>query len=144
MFNTLKIELLDENAMPYKKHKSDAGLDLRNASGSIEAKSGESFIINTGVKIAIPKGFFGLVVPRSSKGIQGLELDNTVGIIDSDYRGEIRLFCTNVSSNTLLIEEYERVAQLVIIPCFLPKIKVVKSLSKTKRGSGGFGSTGEK
>ena len=98
-------------------------------------------IIGTGIFCEIPPGWVGMVVPRSSLGAKGFKLCNTVGVIDSDYRGEILLKFTG-----FVPELGERVAQLVIVPCWqgaAEQMVSINDLSSTARGTGGFGSTGK-
>jgi len=99
--------------------------------------------IKTDIKVEIPDGHFGMLCPRSSMGKRGLSLANTIGIIDSDYRGEIICLIRNNNSHSETVKANDRIAQLVIVPYISPKIEVVRELSETDRGTGGFGSTGE-
>jgi len=139
----LKIKLDTPQCEPYKKHHYDAGFDLKDKNGTT-IRPYEEKHIHTGVYAEIPEGYVGLVFPRSSMGKNGLVLLNTVGVIDSHYRGEIIVMAKNINSNNkLLIDQYERFAQLVIVPVFLPTIEIVEKLSSTERGTGGFGSTGK-
>lgn len=101
-------------------------------------RNGET--IGTGIYCEIPPGWVGMVVPRSSLGAKGFKLKNTVGVIDSDYRGEIKL-----KFEGYVPELGERVAQLVIVPCWqggATQMVSIDDLSTTDRGTGGFGSTG--
>ena len=92
----------------------------------------------------IPRGYAGLVFARSSMGAKrGLAPANKVGVIDSDYRGELRVVLYNHSGETQSIEPGERVAQLLIVPVFTPGFQETEKLSETDRGAGGFGSTGK-
>ena len=100
-------------------------------------------LVNTGLKVAIPKGYAGLLLPRSSLGLKkGLMLMNSVGLIDSDYRGEIMCMFYNTRSEMVTITPEERVAQLVVVPVLTLDWVVVDDLDSTERGEGGFGSTG--
>ncbi len=116
---------------PTRGTPSSAGLDLG-------VTSIDKNIVHTGTYVAIPEGNFGMVLPRSSLGAKGLFLMNTVGIIDSDYRGEILL---NIAG--YLPEVGERIAQLVIVPYVHVDPIEVTALDATERGAGGFGSTGK-
>lgn len=119
-----------------------AGLDLRSV-GKILIEPGETVKISTGIAISIPHGYVGLLFVRSSIGIKrGLTLANCVGVIDSDYRGEILGALTNTSDKIQIIEANERVVQLVVVPCLLDNVEIVEKLDETDRGEGGFGSTG--
>ena len=123
-----------------------AGLDLR-ASVSIALRKGETYDLHTGVHVEIPDGHFGMLVPRSSTGKKGLRLLNTIGIIDSDYRGEIVVCCENVRDDDLVVEQGDRIAQLVILPyakVSLSRVSSIEELTQTQRGGAGFGSTGVK
>ena len=116
---------------PTRGTPDSAGLDLRVA--SIDRN-----IVHTGLCVAIPEGNFGMIVPRSSLGAKGLFLMNTVGIIDSDYRGEILL---HIAGYVPVVGE--RIAQLVIVPYVHVDPIEVTALDTTERGDGGFGSTGK-
>ena len=108
-------------------------------------KPGESCIFPTGIAIEIDDPMYvGLVFARSGLSIKhGITLSNAVGVIDSDYRGEIAVSLYNTSLVPYKVEPFERVAQLVIMPIITPKILEVDALNDTSRGSGGFGSTGK-
>lgn len=121
-----------------------AGLDLHSPY-NISLSYDEGTVLDLGLYVQIPEGYVGLVVPRSSLGRAGLSLDNTIGVIDSDYRGEVRLLIRNSDPQTLDIYEGQRIAQLIIVPYFMRKPQRVmfkENLSETDRGTGGFGSTG--
>lgn len=107
-----------------------------------------TFKIGTGIKLHIGSAstglsLVGLVYPRSSLGKRGLMLQNTVGVIDSDYQGEIILLCRNMHKQILTLDPLERVAQLVIMPVFKTELVMVEQFEETARGAGGFGSTGK-
>ncbi len=105
---------------------------------------GQTVFIPTGLAMEIPAGFAGLIYARSSLGTKrGLAPANKVGVIDSDYRGEIMVALHNHGSSVQTVENSERIAQLVIAPVFTPGFTEVESLSGTQRGAGGFGSTGK-
>ncbi len=137
----LKIVCDNEKCIPIKKHDTDAGYDLIANRGTRAIPAGATLQVKTGVRVAIPKGYAGLVVPRSSLGIKGANLANTVGVIDSDYRGEIIVHMRNTGTKSVVIAEGERFAQLLLIPVALPDLEIVESLDDTVRGEGGFGST---
>jgi len=103
-------------------------------------------LIPTGVSIAIPSGYCGLILPRSGTAHKkGLSLSNSPGLIDCDYRGEILLSCQNTTkSSTILIHHGDRIAQLLIIPALNAELREVDYLDETARGAEGFGSSGEK
>jgi dUTP pyrophosphatase len=132
----------NDNCLPYKKHGTDAGFDLRSNMEFFDIYPYEFKQIYTGVKVAIPPGYMGMIVPRSGLGSKGFTLRNTIGIIDSDYRGEIILMVTNNSKTPISIRKYDRVAQLIFVPVLLPTLNLVDELDDTSRGEGGFGHTG--
>ena len=106
----------------------------------------QTLLIPTGLAIYIEdKRYAGLIMPRSGLGHKhGIVLGNTVGLIDSDYQGELKISCLNRSENSFVIEPGLRLAQLVIMPVSTPQWKVVTDFEKTERGEGGFGHTGKK
>ena len=106
---------------------------------------GETRLVHTGLSFEIPEGCVGLIFARSGLASKrGLAPANKVGVIDSDYRGEIIIGLVNHFEESYVIEPGDRVAQLVIMPVFTPETEVVSELSGTVRGEGGFGSTGRK
>ena len=121
-----------------------AGIDLYNNGNDIHlSRNGSTAMINTLTSVEIPEGFVGLVFPRSSYGVKGMRLRNSTGVIDSDYRGHIKVFLTKDGNDSLTIKKGDRFAQMVIVPCLLYDIELVEELSDTERGMGGFGSTGK-
>ncbi len=121
-----------------------AGIDLATPTGeTIIIEPGEFAKIKLGISIEIPDGCFGAIYPRSGLATkQGLVIKNTVGIIDSDYRGEVMVCLHNTSDYVQTIEPGSRVAQMIIQPYVKVNIVEVNSLTDTKRGNGGFGHTG--
>lgn len=140
--NILKIKT-DEKTPAYATEHS-AGIDLYcKTDKEIIIKAKETVKIHTGLFVEIPEGYFGAVYPRSSTGVKKqLMLANTVGIIDSDYRGELMIFFYNYGEKDQTIENGDRLAQLVIQPYLKCEIKKVDELAVSERGDGGFGSTG--
>lgn len=127
---------------PTRAHATDAGLDLYVPEGqSCLVRSGAVYTIDLGIRVAIPDGYYGHLTLRSSAGKKGLIIPNGVGIIDSDYRGNLKLLVSALAEPTL-IPAGERVCQLVILP--LPPVDVEVGVvdTDTDRGQGGFGSTG--
>jgi len=122
-----------------------AGADLYAClEEAVTIQPGEAAWIPTGIALEVPKGCAGLVYARSSMGVKrGLAPANKVGVIDSDYRGEIRVVLLNHSKTPQTVEPGERVAQFVITPVLTPVYTEVDTLSDTDRGTGGFGSTGK-
>lgn len=138
----VKIKKLVENAViPHYAKNGDAGLDL--TATSIEQK-GDKAIYHCGLAFEIPQGHFGLVVPRSSNAKKDLLLTNSVGIIDSGYRGEVTaVFQKTRLLYTDLYNVGDRFAQLIILPYPQIEFEEVEELSKTERGIGGYGSSGK-
>jgi dUTP pyrophosphatase len=131
----------DINLMPSRAHATDAGADLKAAEAyTIRPHTAE--LVDTGVRVAVPHGYFGLLVSRSGHGKQRISLANRVGIIDSDYRGNIMVRLENLGDNDFVINRLDRIAQLIIIPCLLPDFVLSDTLDETERGENGFGSTG--
>jgi dUTP pyrophosphatase len=138
---SIKVKLADPKAMPLRAHDTDAGADLYCTTTSA-IFPGDSMLLDTGVAIQIPVGYVGLVLPRSSHGKIRVSLANTVGVIDSSYRGNIKLLLVNEGVKPYIITAYDtRIAQLVITPIVLAQFTAVDSLEDTERGTGGFGST---
>ena len=131
---------LDFGAMlPKRAHATDAGFDLYSPVAMM-IPAGGSAIINTGVHVAIPKGYAGLIVSKSGLNINhGIVSD---GLIDSGYTGAIHVKLYNLSTDSYLITAGDKISQIVFIPIAEPKLSEVDSLDETERGEGGFGSTG--
>jgi dUTP pyrophosphatase len=139
----LKIKVSDPKLKPERQHSTDAGLDLKTATG-FTIPPERQITVSTGVSVAIPVGFVGLVMIRSGVAKNhGLTLINGVGVIDSEYRGEIHLPLINSGFTTASIGRGDRIAQLLIVPVELPDIVLVDELDETERGSDGLGSTGK-
>ena len=141
---TLEIKKLDERAIiPTYGTIDSAGADLYALlDEEMLIEPGETKIIPTGLSMAIPKGYVGLIYARSSLGTKrGLAPANKVGVIDADYRGEVKVVLYNQSKETQKIDPKERIAQIVITPYMQVKFMEVDELSETERGTGGFGST---
>ena len=121
-----------------------AGLDLVCASDApVRLMTGERLAVPTGLAIAIPPGFEGQVRPRSGLALEsGVTVVNAPGTIDADYRGELKVLLVNLGAEPVTLEPGQRIAQLVIAPVERVVISEVEELSHTRRGSGGFGSTG--
>lgn len=130
---------------PERAHSTDAGVDLR-CNEDWELAPGESHLFDTGVSVAIPNGFVGLVFNRSSQGKVNVQITNGVGVIDSSYRGNIKVMLRNTDTiNYYIVEAYKtRIAQLVLMPIILPEFVPYTGDDwfNTDRGIGGFGSTG--
>lgn len=146
--SVLKIKKLRENArIPLRATEGSAGMDLYACiDEGVEIKPHEIALIPTGIAIALESPqYVALVYARSGLAIKhGIAPANGVGVIDSDYRGEVCVGLVNQTEVPFVIEPGERVAQLVVAPVDLPQIEVVDTLDDTDRGAGGFGSTGRR
>lgn len=143
----VKFTKLDKSAtVPVYGTPFAAGADLRALSDkNIKIEPGETVFVHTGLAMQIPDGLVGLIYARSGLASKrGLAPANCVGVIDSDYRGEIMVALHNYSNVAAEIEPNERVAQLVIAPYIAAEFEEVENLDDTSRGAGGFGSTGKK
>ena len=132
--------------LPKYETDGSSGLDLAAClDNDIEIKPGRSEIIPTGLAIAIPKNFEIQIRPRSGLAAKNqISVLNTPGTIDADYRGELKVILINLGEKSFMVENGLRIAQMVLCPVVKAKLKEVESLEDTKRGLGGFGSTGVK
>ena len=141
----MKLSLLKldrELPTPKRAHPDDAGLDL-HARNPLELDPGQRSTVDTGVALAIPPGYAGLLLPRSGLASRyGIGVVNGPGLIDAGYRGEIRVVLVNLGERRVSIARGDRIAQLLIVPIALPQIEIVETLDATERGPGGFGSSG--
>ncbi|MGI5904968.1 MAG: dUTP diphosphatase [Candidatus Pararuminococcus gallinarum] len=143
---SLRIKKLEEGAkIPFRATLHSAGIDLYALlKEPVEIGSHEICQIHTGIACEIPIGFAGFVFARSSLGIKhGVTPANCVGVIDSDYRGEIIVGLINQLDTPFIVQPGDRIAQLIIMPVMTPDIEEVEELTPTRRGTGGFGSTGK-
>lgn len=130
--------------LPSYATAGSAGLDLR-AAEAFTLRPGERALVPTGIAIALPKGFEAQVRPRSGLAVKhGVTVLNAPGTIDADYRGEIKVPMINHGSEEFAIARGDRIAQMVIAPLTIATLIEVDSLEETERGSGGFGSSGQK
>lgn len=127
----------------HKGSEKSAAIDLK-AGVLNHIKPGDTFLFPTGLYVEIPEGHVGLIVARSGLGTKGLVLSNQVGVIDSDYRGEVKVGLYNRSGKVAYIDRGERIAQMMIVKLPTVQYQEVEELSETERGEGGFGSTGVK
>ncbi|NAS31670.1 dUTP diphosphatase [Flavobacteriaceae bacterium R38] len=143
---TIKIINTSDHSLPAYETEASAGMDLRaNITDSITLKPLERAIIKTGLFIELPIGYEAQVRPRSGLAAKkGITVLNAPGTIDADYRGEIGVILVNLSNETFVVENGERIAQLVIAKHERAIFEEVEALSATERGAGGFGSTGTK
>lgn len=141
----IKIKKLKNDAViPTKGSPFAAGSDLYSAEDDLVIEAGKTAMIGTGLAMEIPEGYAGLVYARSGLACkEGLAPANKVGVIDSDYRGEIKVALHNHSSESKTVKKGERIAQIVITPFLSADFCEAEQLNQTVRGEGGFGSTGK-
>lgn len=142
---TLKIKKLDDSLpTPRYAHEGDAGLDLYSAQ-DVKLEPGQRALVSTGIAVAIPEGYAGFVQPRSGLAAkQGVSIVNTPGLIDSGYRGEVKVILLNTDlENSVRISRGDRIAQLVIQSVPVVALEEVGDLDGSQRGEGGFGSSGK-
>jgi dUTP pyrophosphatase len=140
----IEIKLLDPGmTVPEYAHAGDAGCDLRSAVDVI-LNPGARVMVPTGLSVALPEGYAGFVQPRSGLAAKhGISVVNTPGLIDSGYRGEIKVILINLDQDLMFeIKRGDKIAQFVVQKVESVVFKQVDELSDTKRGDGGFGSTG--
>jgi dUTP pyrophosphatase len=139
--STLKIKKLTVTSIiPERKSEGAAGYDLYSDEKVILEPSNAD-IIGTGISIQLPEGTYGRIAPRSSLSLKLISVE--AGVVDRDYRGEIKVMLFNQSSEDFVIKPGDRIAQLIIEKIETPLIEVVEELDDTIRGAGGFGSTGK-
>ena len=141
---TLRVRRLDARAtLPTRAYAGDAGLDLYALEEGVIAP-GQRGSVRTGIAVEIPDGEAGLVLPRSGLAARhGIALVNAPGLIDSGYRGEIRVLLLNTDpSAPFEIASGDRIAQLVLVKVQTPQVEEVEDLAVSERGAGGFGSSG--
>lgn len=139
-FNNLEYTTKDENCKLERGSCEAAGLDLKSIDDYI-LKPGTQTMISTGIRLKIPSGYYCQICDRSSMSLKGLKVLG--GVIDSDYRGEIKILLFNLNSFEYVINKYDKVAQLICIKILSPTLKVKKELDITERNQKGFGSTGK-
>lgn len=142
--SALRFQLLDARAeLPRRAHDGDAGLDLRALDGG-SISPGERLRVSTGLAVAIPDGWAGLVLPRSGLASRhGVTVANAPGLIDSGYRGELQVLLINLDPGERFdFEAGERIAQLVVVEAMGGEPALVDDLGATERGEAGFGSSG--
>ena len=131
-----------EVPLPGHAHATDAGADLHSTE-PVDLPAGGRAMVPTGIAVSIPVGWAGLVVPRSGLAARhGIGVVNAPGLIDAGYRGEIKVLLVNHGEETVHLDEFERIAQLVVVPVAGQELVEVDELPPTPRGAGGFGSTG--
>lgn len=138
----MNVRLSDGAELPRYAHEGDAGLDLR-ITHDVTLKPGERATVGTGLAVEVPQGCVGLVFPRSGFASKhGITLSNSVGVIDSGYRGEIGATLLNQSDETTTLDAGTRVCQLIVMPFVPCELVPCEELTETERGAAGFGSTG--
>ncbi len=146
----LEVKILNEKIrgqLPHYATKGAAGLDLRACiEAPITLNPGDTQLIPTGMAIHLgDPGYAALILPRSGLGHKhGIVLGNLVGLIDSDYQGELMVSCWNRGQTSFVLQPMERLAQLVVVPVIQVDLTVVDNFEQSHRGEGGFGSTGTK
>lgn len=142
----VKIKIVSEDKVPTYATEQSAGVDLRACiDGTIVIPPLDRRLIPTGVRIALPEGYEAQIRPRSGMALKhGITVLNTPGTIDADYRGEIGVILINLSDKDVIIEDCERIAQMVITKYSKAEFIEVETLEETERGNGGFGHTGTK
>ncbi len=131
-----------ELPIPTHAHPGDGGVDLY-AADDIRLAPGERSLVATGVAVAIPAGFAGLVTPRSGLAASsGIGIVNAPGLVDSGYRGELKVILVNHGAETVDIRRGDRIAQLVVVAVQVQELVEVEQLPPSRRGEDGFGSTG--
>lgn len=144
----VELKVLDERmreSLPAYATPGSAGLDLRAClDGDLTLAPGQTELVPTGLAIHVADpGFAALILPRSGLGHKhGIVLGNLVGLIDSDYQGQLMVSCWNRGNKVFTLEPFERLAQLVIVPVVQAGFTVVDEFAASERGAGGFGSTG--
>ena len=143
----MKVKIINKSHHPLPAYQTNqsAGMDIRaNLTEPIELKPLEMKLIPTGLYIALPDGYEAQIRPRSGLAIKhGITLLNTPGTIDADYRGEIGVILVNLSNESFVINDGERICQMVVAQYQQIEWQTVESLDETERGAGGFGHTGK-
>ena len=139
------VKKFDKNIeLPTYKTPGSSGMDLiAHVKNKIIINPSKTAIVPTGIAVAIPKNYEIQIRPRSGLAAKkGISVLNTPGTIDSDYRGEIKIILINLGKKSFIIKSGDRIAQMILCPIAKGKLREVKTLPKTFRGKGGFGSTG--
>ena len=145
--SNILVKLTSPNVRPTRAHATDAGADLRSTT-DITIYPNEIKSVGTGVAMKIPDGYVGLVFSRSGMGKSGVTLANSVGVIDAEYRGEIKVMLQNFGQDPFQINIGDRIAQIVLMPIILPEFEQFngseEDWNNSSRGTNGFGSSGIK
>lgn len=138
--DTLLVKKLASDAKsPTRAHADDAGIDLYSLNETMLAPF-TPMRVQTGIAMAIPKGFVGLICDRSSMGAKGIR--TLGGVVDAGYRGEVQVILMNLRNEPYRITANDKIAQMLVLPVNLCKVEETSDLDSTARGAGGFGSTG--
>ena len=144
----MKVQIINRSKHPFPEYATplSAGLDLRaNIDAPVELAPLQRALIPTGLFIALPQGYEAQIRPRSGLAFkQGITVLNTPGTIDADYRGEIKVILANLSDETVVINDGERICQMVVATHARVEWEPCETLEETERGAGGFGHTGKK
>ena len=144
----MNVQVINKSKHPLPAYATElsAGMDIRaNLSEPITLEPLQRCLVPTGLYIALPKGFEAQVRPRSGLAIKkGITVLNSPGTIDADYRGEVCVILVNLSSQAFVIEDGERIAQMVFVPVVQAEFNLVEEFDATDRGEGGFGHSGRK
>ena len=141
---TLQIKLEEGAKPPIRGSEFAAGYDLySHLEYTIGIPPGERTLVSTGIRMKIPSGYYGRIAPRSGWAVKK-SVDIGAGVADSDYVGILYVLLINNGKKELIIKNHERIAQIILEKITTPPIEIVEELEETKRGSGGFGSTGTK
>jgi len=143
---SVKVVNAGSHELPAYATEHSAGLDLRaNIAASVTLKPLQRALISTGLSIELPEGYEAQIRPRSGLAFKhGISIVNSPGTIDADYRGEIKVLLVNLSDADFVVEDGERIAQMVVAKYERVQWQPVQELSETERGTGGYGSTGKK
>lgn len=135
-------KLHEDAKEPTRGTENSAGLDLYCLEDTV-IEPWRSAVIRTGLAFEIPDGYFGHLVTRSSLGVRRIRMNAGANVVDADYRGEVLLYMANDYGHEAVFKKGDRVAQMVIVPYLKCRVEESEELSKTERGTGGFGSTGK-
>ena len=130
----------DKNLLLTRKNPDDAGLDIKAMYNALVPAHGDA-IIQTGIRVQIPRGYVGIIKSRSGLSVKN-KIEVGAGVIDSNYRGELMVHLYNFGDSPFVISKGDRIAQLITLPYYMPEYHIIDELDETKRGENGFGSSG--
>lgn len=134
-------KLTPDTKSPSRNTSTDAGWDLYSTSETVEIPGRCSYLISTGISLAIPAGYYGRVAPRSGLSVKGLDVG--AGVIDSGYRGEVKVLLRNTTPESMFIEKGQKIAQIIFTAISTSEMIEVQDLLHSERGDKGFGSSGD-